>query len=49
VSTKKKPVIWDVQGTSYTPEKDKMYDLGLLSEAQKKIQGQGLAPAGEVP
>ena len=41
--------LWDVQGTSYPPEEDKMYDMGLLSEAQKKIQGQGLAPAAVGP
>jgi len=28
-----------------TPGEDKMYDLGLLSEAKKQMQGQGLAPA----
>ena len=39
---------WDGQGTSYTPEKDKMYDLGSVSEAKKKVQGQGLAPAANV-
>ena len=37
----KTDIIWDVRGTSYPTEEDKMYDLGLLSEANKKIQGQG--------
>jgi hypothetical protein len=25
--------VWDVQGTSYPPAKDKMYDIYVLSEA----------------
>jgi hypothetical protein len=32
---------WDGQGTSYLSGEDKMYGLGSVSEAKKKIQGQG--------
>jgi len=40
---------WDGQGTSYTPDEDKMYGLGSVSEAKEAIQGQGLAPAAAGP
>jgi hypothetical protein len=36
---------WDVHGASYPSEEDKLCDLVLLTEARKKIQEQGLAPA----
>jgi hypothetical protein len=41
--------LWDGQGTSYPPAKDKVYDPYVLSEAEEDGQGQGLAPAAPVP
>ena len=29
--------IWDGQGTSYTHGKDKMYDMGSISEAKESM------------
>ena len=41
-------IFWDGQGTSYPPDKDKMYDLGPVSEVEEAVEGQGLAPAARV-
>jgi len=40
---------WDGQGTSYTPDEDKVYELEAVSEAKEDMEWQGLAPAAAGP
>jgi hypothetical protein len=41
--------MWDGQGTSYTPDEDKVYELEAVSKAKEDMEGQGLAPAAAGP
>jgi len=40
--------MWNGKGTSYPPEKDKVYDSRTVPDVKKGISQQGLTPAKKV-